>query len=129
MWACVDDLADRPFYSRARWSGCRVVVHSGRELRFDADRGATFPCAELCRCDNGDVAGVRRCLNEATKADEDGDAQAGDEAKANTSTDDHRGDDRDAGVVSADDPPVELHWSVSRILQQSTTRWSPSRRR
>lgn len=109
LWAFVDDLADRPFYSRARWSECRVMVHSGRELRFDAVAEILFPCAELYRRGDDDAAGVRRCLSEAAEADEDSHAQARDEARADDLTDDHRDDDREDGVGPGGDPSVELH--------------------
>lgn len=79
IWAFVDDLADRPSYSRARWSECRVMVRSGCELRFDTVGEATCPCAELYRWDHDGAAGVRRCWNEAAEADEDSNAQACDE--------------------------------------------------
>ena len=38
VWAFVSDFVDASFYSRARWSECRVPVHTGRELRFNSAR-------------------------------------------------------------------------------------------
>lgn len=54
-------LADKSFYYAARWSGCRVTIHSGREIRFDAGRVGIM-CRSVYQCDNETCWGVERCL-------------------------------------------------------------------
>ena len=49
VWAFVSDFVDASFYSRARWSECRVPIHTGRELRFNSAAPVQFPVVRLTR--------------------------------------------------------------------------------
>lgn len=58
-------------FSRARWSDCRVTVHSGRDLRFGEKGPIHFACSSIYRRDNEAVEGTRPCLESEDPAAED----------------------------------------------------------
>lgn len=70
LWAFLEDLAEKPFWSKARWSECRGTIHSGRELRFDSKQPVEFPCASLYRRDNATAEGLQKCIEEQAQAQE-----------------------------------------------------------
>lgn len=103
--AFVEDLADKPVWSRSMWEESRVAVHSGRELRFDPKQPLECPCTSLYRCDNNTADGVQRFIEEQARAEalELDDYADADGSRADSSDAPPPGDSRDEeGVLVGD---------------------------